>query len=170
MTHIISLLVNDTFNVLSRIVGLFTGRAFNIDSISVGEAEKRGHSRIIITTTGDERVIQQITMHLNNLVDVLEVENLTHAPLVQRELALIKVSATISNRSEILQIAAIFKANIVDISPTSLTFELTGKPDKVDAALSMLRPFGLLEVARTGTVALSRDSIPNDNFGAVTAG
>ena len=109
-------------------------------------------------------------MHLNNLVDVLEVENLTHAPLVQRELALIKVSATISNRSEILQIAAIFKANIVDISPTSLTFELTGKPDKVDAALSMLRPFGLLEVARTGTVALSRDSIPNDNFGAVTAG
>jgi acetolactate synthase-1/3 small subunit len=169
-THTISLTVVDTYNVLSRIVGLFTGRGFNISSITVGEGVTQGVSRITITTSGDARVIYQITMHLNNLVDVLTVEDLTHQAFVQRELALIKVSATITNRGEIVQIASIFKANIVDISPTSLTLEMTGKSDKLDAAIGMLRPFGLLEVARTGTVAMSRDSIQMTTSGTETAG
>ncbi len=169
-THTISLTVVDTYNVLSRIVGLFTGRGFNISSITVGEGVTHGVSRITITTSGDARVIYQITMHLNNLVDVLTVEDLTHQAFVQRELALIKVSATITNRGEIIQIASIFKANIVDISPTSLTLEMTGKSDKLDAAIGMLRPFGLLEVARTGTVAMSRDSIHMTTSGTETAG
>lgn len=169
-THTISLTVVDTYNVLSRIVGLFTGRGFSISSITVGEGVTPGVSRITITTSGDERVIYQITMHLNNLVDVLTVENLTYQAFIQRELALIKVSATITNRSEIVQIASIFKANIVDISPTSLTLELTGKSDKIDAAIGMLRPFGLLEVARTGVVAMGRDSIHMSTAGTETAG
>lgn len=170
MTHTISLSVVDTYNVLSRIVGLFTGRGFNISSISVGEGETPGVSRITLTTSGDERIIYQITMHLNNLVDVISVTDLTYKSFVERELALIKVSATISNRAEIVQIASIFRAKIVDICPTSLTLELTGKSDKIDASIAMLRPFGLLEVARTGTVALSRDSFEAQHFGAETAG
>jgi len=170
MTHTISLTVVDTYNVLSRIVGLFTGRGFNISSISVGEGVTPGVSRITISTSGDDKVIYQITMHLNNLVDVLTVEDLTYQSFVQRELALVKVSATITNRSEIIQIASIFKANIVDLSPTSLCLEMTGKSDKIDAAIGMLRPFGLLEVARTGTVAMSRDSILMNTIGTETAG
>lgn len=170
MTHTISLSVVDTYNVLSRIVGLFTGRGFNISSISVGEGETPGVSRITLTTSGDERVIYQITMHLNNLVDVLSVTDLTYRSFVERELCLIKVSATTENRSEIMQIASVFRAKIVDISPGSLTLELTGKSDKLDAAISMLRPFDLIEVARTGTIALSRDSYEMKDFGFETAG
>ncbi|MFQ5753614.1 MAG: acetolactate synthase small subunit [bacterium] len=157
MKHIISVLVQRNFNALFRIIGLFSGRGFNIDSISFGEGEEPGLARVTITTEGDDQIIEQITKQLHKLVDVIKVVNLTYEPFVERELALIKVASTLSNRAEIIQVVNIFRANIIDISPKTLTIEVTGKADKVDAALGMIRAFGLLEVARTGNVALKRE-------------
>ncbi|MEN9839341.1 MAG: acetolactate synthase small subunit [Bacteroidota bacterium] len=155
--HTISLIVSHGFNALSRIVGLFSGRGFVIDTITFGDAEVPGMARVTITTHGDKRIIEQITHQLEKLVDVVSVTDLTFGPFVARELALIKVEVTMENRSEIMQVANVFRAKIIDISPKSLTIELTGGKDKVDAAISMFRPFGLREVARTGSVALSRE-------------
>lgn len=155
--HTISVLVKHSFNALSRIVGLFSGRGFDIDSISFGEGQEPGLARITITTHGDEQIIEQINKQLHKLVDVLKVADLTYEPFVERELALVKVSATQSVRSEIMQIVNIFRAKIIDISPESMTVEVTGSQDKVDAALGMLRQFGMVEVARTGSVALKRE-------------
>lgn len=155
--HTISLIVSHGFNALSRIVGLFSGRGFTIDTITFGDAEVPGMARVTITTHGDQRIIEQIIRQLEKLVDVVTVNDLTFAPFVARELALIKVECTTDNRAEITQVANVFRAKIVDISPRSLTIEITGGKDKVDAAIGMFRPFGLREVARTGTVALSRE-------------
>jgi acetolactate synthase-1/3 small subunit len=155
--HIITLKVSNSFNALSRIAGLFSGRGFNIDSISIGESEQIGMARGTITTRGDDRIVEQITRQLEKLVDVEEVDELTHDPHVARELALIKVEAPADKRAEILQVANIFRAKIIDISPKSVTIEITGNKNKVDAAIGMFRPFGLLEVARTGMVALRRE-------------
>jgi len=140
-----------------RIAGLFSGRGFNIDSISVGSAEEPGLSRMTIVTHGDDKVIEQITKQLNKVVEVIKVIDLTGVSNVHRELALIKVHAPAEQRSEVLQIAGVFRANIVDISPKTVTIEATGSEDKVDAIISMLRPFGLKEIARTGRVALKRE-------------
>lgn len=157
MKHTISVSVQHSFNALSRIVGLFSGRGYKIDSISFGDGEEPGMARLTITSTGDDQVIEQITKHLHKLIDVIKVADLTYIPYVERDLALIKVNATQSNRAEIIQIVDIFRAKIIDITPKSLTIEVTGKKDKVDAAISMLKPFGVKEVARTGSVALKRE-------------
>ena len=155
--HTISLLVSHGFNALSRISGLFSGRGFSIDSISFGDAENPGMARVTITTQGDQRIIEQITRQLEKLVDVVSVQDLTFESFVERELSLIKVACTPENRAEIIQVANVFRAKIVDICPESLTIEVTGNRNKVDACISMFRPFGLLQVARTGSVALRRE-------------
>ncbi len=157
MKHTISLLVEQQFNALARIIGMFTGRGFEIDSICFGTAEEPGITRVTLTTSGDERIIEQITKQLHKLVDVIKVVDLTYEPYVERELALIKVSANQKNRLEIMQVVDVFRGTIIDISQNSLTIEITGKADKVNAATKMLDQFGLLEVARTGSVALKRE-------------
>lgn len=157
MKHTISITVQENFNALSRIVGLFSGRGFSISSISFGGAEEPGMARVTITAGGDEHIIEQIIKQLHKLVDVIKVSDLTYEPYVERELALVKVVSSPSTRGEIMQIVGIFRANIIDISPKTLTIEVTGKGDKVDAAIGMLRPFGIREVARTGSVALKRE-------------
>lgn len=155
--HLITIKVANSFNALSRIAGLFSGRGFSIDSISIGDCEEEQMARGTITTRGDARIVAQITRQLEKLVDVEIVEVLTHTPHVARELALIKVSAPHETRAEIIQVANIFRAKIIDISPQSVTIEITGNKNKVDAAIGMFRPFGLQEVARTGMVAMKRE-------------
>ncbi len=155
--HTISVLVEHNFNALSRIVGLFSGRGFEIDSISFGHGQEPGLARITITTRGDEQIIEQITKQLHKIIDVHKVTDLTYEPLVERELALIKVYAPPSARSEIMQIVNVFRAKIIDISPEKLTIEITGNQDKVNASMGMLRQFGIVEIARTGSVALRRE-------------
>jgi len=155
--HTISVLMSNSFNSLSRIVGLFSGRGFDIDSISFGTGQEPGLARVTITTHGDEQIIEQIAKQLHKIVDVLKVHDMTYEAYVERELALVKVNATKSTRSEIMQMVNVFRAKIIDISKDSLTVEVTGSEDKVNAAMGMLRQFGIVEVARTGTVALKRE-------------
>lgn len=157
MKHTISVYFQNNFNALSRIIGLFSGRGFNIDSVSFGEAKEPGMARMTITTEGDEQIIEQINNQLNKIVDVSKVTDLTYEPFVERELALVKVKSTPQTRSEIIEVVNVFRAKIIDISPTTLTIEVTGKEDKINAAIGMLRQFGLEEVARTGSVALKRE-------------
>lgn len=157
MNHTISVYFQNNFNALSRIIGLFSGRGFNIDSVSFGEAKEPGMARMTITTEGDEQIIGQINTQLGKIVDVVKVTDLTYEPFVERELALVKITSTPETRSDIIEVVNVFRAKIIDISPKSLTVEVTGKRDKVNAAIGMLRPFGLLEVARTGSVALERE-------------
>ena len=157
MKHTITLLAENSLGCLVRIAGLFSGRGYSIDTISLGRSEEDGYVRMTLVTHGDDRIIEQITKQLNRLIDVIKVVDLTDKPFVNRELALIKVGATPEVRSEIMQIVEVFRAKIVDISPKTLTIEATGSVDKIDAIISMLRPFGLREVARTGTVALKRE-------------
>lgn len=155
--HTISVLVDHNLNALARIIGIFSGRGFEIDSISFGTGQDPERARLTITTVGDERIIEQITKQLHKVIDVVKVTDLTYEPFVERELAIIKVNAGADSRSEIMQIAQVFRAKIIDISPNRVSVEVTGNKDKIDAAIGMMRPFGIREVARTGSVALSRE-------------
>lgn len=155
--HTISVLVNHSLNALSRILGMFSGRGFDIDSISFGTGEKPGLARITITTRGDQQIIEQITKQLHKVIDVVKVKDLTFESYIERELAIIKVTTTPATRSEIMQITQVFRAKIIDISQETLSIEVTGNKDKIDAAIEMMRPFGIKEVARTGSVALKRE-------------
>ena len=157
MKHTLSVQFQNRINAIPRMAGLFSGRGYNIESISFGHGEEPGISRATITTEGDEQIIEQIAKQLHKLVDVLKVVDLTYESFVERELALIKVHSTQSTRSEIMQVANIFRAKIIDISPKTLTIEITGKEDKVNAAIGMLRQYGIREVARTGIAALKRE-------------
>ena len=160
--HTISMVVENRFGVLARISGLFSGRGFNIDSIAVGEAAEPGTARMTIVTQGDEMIIEQIIKQLNRLVDVIRVVDLTGENFITRELALIKVNASQATRQELVQIADIFKAKIVDINQKTIMLEATGNEDKIDAIITMVRPFGVREIARTGRVALARESTSKD--------
>ncbi len=155
--HTISVLVENKFGALNRIVGLFSARGYNIDSISVGTSEDDSVARVTIVSKGDDDVIEQIIKQLNKLIDVTKVVDLTYEGFVERELILIKVSANRNSRSELMQISEIFRSKIVDISPRSLTIEATGNEKKVDAMIKMLSPFGIKEIARTGRAALKRE-------------
>ncbi len=155
--HTISVLVENKAGVLSHISGLFAGRGFNIDSLSVGETDDPTVSRMTIVVNGDDRTLEQVTKQLNRLIDVIKVVDLTNENFVERELALVKLKAGRSSRSEIMEIVDVFRAKIIDISPSTLTVEATGSVDKVDAIISMLKPFGVKEIARTGKVALARE-------------
>lgn len=157
MRHTLSVIFENSLNAIPRIVGLFSGRGYNITSISFGEGENPGMTRATITTQGDEQIIEQIAKQLHKLIDVVKVTDLTYEPFVERELALIKVQSTTATRAEIMQITDIFRGKIIDISPKTLTVEVTGKEDKIDAAISLLSPFGVREIARTGSVALKRE-------------
>jgi acetolactate synthase-1/3 small subunit len=154
--HIISVLVENQFGVLARISGLFSGKGYNIDSLCVAETPDPRFSRMTVVTHGDERVVEQIVKQLNRLIDVIRVIDLTDEPHVERELVLVKVAAEGPLRGEIIQVAEIFRARIVDVAPKSLTIETTGDEGKINAIFHMLRPYGIIEVVRTGKVALSR--------------
>ena len=154
--HIFSVLVENRFGVLARVVGLFSGRGFNIDSLNVAETDQPDVSHMTIVTHGDAQIIEQIYKHLNKLIDVIKVSNLTTENHVERELVLIKVYAEPHRRGEILQIVEIFRARTVDVSPTTLTIEVTGDEGKLKAAIDMLHPYGIRELARTGKIAIMR--------------
>ena len=156
MRHTISVLVENKFGVLARVSGLFSGRGYNIDSLNVAETEDPTVSRMTIVARGDDRILEQIMKQLNRLIDVIKVTDVTSEPHVERELVLIKVSALAKNRSEIIQIADIFRANIVDVSHETLIIAVTGDEDKIAAMINMLRPYGIKEIARSGQVAISR--------------
>ena len=155
-THTISVLVENEFGVLSRVASLFSGRGFNIDSLNVAPTNEDGMSRITIVTRGDENILEQITKQLNKLIDVIKVIDFTDGSCIERELALVKVSAEDQDRAEVLRIVDIFRAKIIDVTPKSYTIEATGNPAKVDAILELLRPLGLKELVRTGSVAIGR--------------
>ena len=154
--HVISVLVENRFGVLARIASLFSGRGFNIDSLTVAETEEPDVSRMTIVSTGDEQIIEQITKQLNKLIDVIKVSDLTGSQYIERELALIKVDAENQARGEIIQIVDIFRAHIVDVSPTTLTIETTGDEEKLKAIVDILRPYGIQEIVRTGKIAMLR--------------
>lgn len=156
MKHTIGVLVENHFGVLARVSGLFSARGFNIDSLAVGETEDSAVSRMTIVAHGDDRVVDQIMKQLNKLIDVVKVVNLTHEDLIDRELLLVKVLAPASTRSEVMQIVNTFRAKIVDVNSKTLAIEVTGGESKIDAMLELLRPYGVLEVVRTGLVAMSR--------------
>ena len=157
--HTISALVENHFGVLCNVAGLFSSRGFNIDSLSVGETEDPSISRMTIVVQGDKSVLEQVVKQLNRLIEVIRVIDITQGKFVERELVLIKVKADTSTRAEIIQIAEVFRTNIVDVSPRSMTIEVTGSNDKIQAIISMLSSYGIEEIARTGTVALLRDSV-----------
>ncbi|MCL5021003.1 MAG: acetolactate synthase small subunit [Bacteroidetes bacterium] len=155
--HTISISVENKFGALNRIIGLFSARGYNIDSISVGTSEDDSVARVTIVSKGDDDVIEQIIKQLNKLIDVTKVVDLTYESFVERELILVKVSASRNSRSELMQISEIFRSKIIDISPRSITIEATGSEQKVNAMIKMLEPFGIKEIARTGRVALKRE-------------
>ncbi|MDD2500713.1 MAG: acetolactate synthase small subunit [Geobacter sp.] len=156
MQHTISVVVENEFGVLARVSGLFSGRGFNIESLSVAPTSDESLSRITIVTSGDEAVLEQITKQLNKLVDVIKVLDFSEDNAIERELALIKVSAEDESRAEVLRIVDIFRAKIIDVTPKSYTIEATGSPIKINAILDLLRPLGLKELVRTGSVAIGR--------------
>ena len=156
MKHTISVLVENEFGVLTRVASLFSGRGFNIDSLSVAPTNEEGMSRMTIVTRGDENILEQITKQLNKLIDVIKVIDFTEGSAIDRELALVKVTAEDENRAEVLRIVDIFRAKIIDVTPKSYTIEATGSPLKIDAILELLRPLGLKELVRTGAVAIGR--------------
>nr|YP_010196740.1 acetohydroxyacid synthetase small subunit [Gracilaria cliftonii]UAD84544.1 acetohydroxyacid synthetase small subunit [Gracilaria cliftonii] len=161
MKHTLSVLVEDEAGVLSRIAGLFARRGFNIESLAVGPAEKEGVSRITMIVNGDNRTIEQLTKQLYKLVNILKVQNITDIPSVERELVLIKIHALLENRSSILEIAHIFRAKVVDMANEYLILEVTGDPGKMVALENLLQQYGIIEIARTGTIALVRTSKVN---------
>lgn len=156
MRHTVSVLVENEFGVLTRVAGLFSGRGFNIESLSVAPTLDPSISRMTIVTSGDDKVIEQINKQLNKLITTIKIIDFTDQEHVERELALIKVTAVEDVRAEILRIADIFRAKVIDVTPRSYTVEITGNPEKVDALIELLRPIGIKEIVRTGPVVLGR--------------
>ena len=157
--HTLSVLVENKAGVLSRVTGLFSRRGFNIESLAVGPCEIPGMSRITIVVIADDSKIEQITKQLNKLIDVIKVSDMTGNPRVERELALIKVTAEVgTSRAEIMQIAEIFRAQIVDVSPKSLVLQVIGNTQKIEAMVTLLRQYGVKEFVRTGTIGILRGS------------
>jgi acetolactate synthase-1/3 small subunit len=154
--HVLSILVENRPGVLARVAGLFSRRGFNIDTLAVGPTDDPNISRITLTLDGAVHPIDQVTKQLHKLINVLKIRDMEPDETVAREMALFKVSAAVENRAEIVQFAEIFRAKIVDVSRRALIVEVTGSHDKIEAFESMLRPHGLLEMVRTGEVALAR--------------
>lgn len=164
MKHTLSVLVQDESGVLTRIAGLFARRGFNIESLAVGPAEEAGISRITMVVPGDDQVIEQLAKQLYKLINVLAVKDITETPSVERELMLMKVSASSANRAEVVGLAQLFRARVVDVSKEALTLEVVGDPGKLVAIEKMLQPFGIQEIARTGKIALTRESGVNTEY------
>jgi acetolactate synthase-1/3 small subunit len=154
--HTLSVLVEDKPGVLTRVAGLFSARGFNIDSLAVGPTSDDGLSRMTIVVQVDRKPLEQVTKQLNKLINVIKI--LEHEPgeAVERELMLVKVRANGDDRPRVMEIATVFRANIVDVTRGTLTLEATGKPDKLEALLDLLADFGVIELSRTGRIALAR--------------
>lgn len=157
-THTLSVLVENKPGVLARISGLFARRGFNIDSLAVGETDDPAVSRMTIVVAADGKPLEQVTKQLHKLINVLRIAELPHDGSVERELALVKVAVPAGSRAEILEIVEIFRAKVIDVDTEAMVVEATGTPDKVVALGKLLEPFGILEIARTGIVALARGS------------
>jgi acetolactate synthase-1/3 small subunit len=156
-THIISALVLHKPGVLQRVSGLFTRRGFNIETITVGTSENKNLARMTIISKGDEKVLEQITKQLNKLIDVIKVRDLDPDITVKRELCLIKVhTATEKARAEVIQYTNIFRGRVIDVNPETLTVEITGDPEKIEAMIDLVSNFGIKEIARTGPTAITR--------------
>ena len=156
MKHIISVMVENKSGVLAKVAGLFSRRGFNIDSLAVGPTDNRSISRITIVVNAENHSIEQITKQLYKLINVIKIQELDPLNIVERELVLIKVSADSKTRPEILEIVSIFRANIVDVGKKSLMVEITGSNRKIKALEDLLKPFGILELVRTGKIACTR--------------
>ncbi len=159
MRHTISVLVENKFGVLSRVSGLFSGRGFNIESLSVGETIDRSVSLMTIVTTGDDQIVEQITKQLNKLIDVIKVVDFMDVDHVEREMVLIKVAPRKNDKSEFLKLAEIFRGRIVDSGPATFTVEITGDEKKIAAFIELVRPYGIKEFVRTGKVAIAREGV-----------
>ncbi len=157
MEHIISLTLENKFGALSRVAGLFSGRGFNIESLSVAPTLDPSVSMMTIVTNGDDRIIEQIMKQLNKVIDVIKVVDISENEFVERETALIKVHTRAEDRAEALRIVDIFRANVLDSSPTSYTIEITGDVRKVQAMIHLLQPLGIKELVRTGRIAIGRE-------------
>jgi acetolactate synthase-1/3 small subunit len=158
MIHTISVLVDNHFGVLARISGLFSARGYNIESLCVGITEDPTISRMTVVVQGDGNILEQIINQLNKVVEVIEVIDLTKFDHVERELVLVKIDTDTKKRTELLEIANIFRAKVVDVSPEATSIEATGSVDKIRAFIDMIRPFGIQELARTGSIALARSN------------
>ena len=156
MRHTLSVLVENKFGVLTRISGLFSGRGFNIDTLNVAPTQDPTQSRMTIVVKGDDTVLEQVTKQLNKLVDIIKVQDFQDGEYVDRELVLVKVSADTKSRPEVMQICDIFRAKIVNVAHKDVIIEITGDEGKVAAFLGLVEPFGILELARTGQLALKR--------------
>ena len=156
MRHTISVLVENKSGVLTRIAGLFSGRGYNIDTLNVAPTHEANTSRMTIVTRGDDATVDQIVKQLQKLVDVLEVQDFKDDGFIDRELVLVKVGVNSDTRAEVMQITDIFRAKIVDVQPASLTVEITGNESKVEKFLGLMKSFGILDITRTGRVALAR--------------
>lgn len=159
MNRVLTVLVNNRMGVLNRITGLFLKRGFNIQSITVGPTETDVVSRMTIVIDGsDERVVEQVIKQLHKQIDVLKVMDITEQAIVARELLLVKVNSAVQNRSELMTLVEPFRAAVIDVGRESVTISATGRPDKIDALIALLRPYGIRELARTGMTAFPRDS------------
>lgn len=157
MKHTIAILVEDQPGVMSRVAGLFTRRGFNIESIAVGHSETAGISRMTIIVSGDQKILEQVTKQLNKLIDVIRVRDIPSHNIIERELVLVKVHTdSLSVRAEIIQLVEIFKAKVVFVERKTVTIELSGDEEKVSGFLKLLEPFGIIEIVRTGRIAIAR--------------
>ena len=154
--HVLSVLVENRAGTLSRVSGLFSRRGFNIDSLTVGETENPALSRMTIMVSGDDSILEQIIKQLDKLVDVVAIRELAESSNIRREIMLVKIEADEKTRPAIVEVAAIFRSRVVDISPETITLEATGSTEKIDGLIQLVRPYGILEMARTGSVALER--------------
>ena len=159
MRHTISALVENKFGVLSRVSGLFSGRGFNIESLSVGETTDPAVSLMTIVTTGDDQIIEQITKQLNKLIDIIKVVDYMDVDHVERELVLIKVAPKKNDKTEFLKLSEIFRGRIIDSGAVSFTVEITGNEKKIAAFIELIKPFGIKEFVRTGKVAIAREGL-----------
>lgn len=159
MEHIISVMVENKFGVLSRVAGLFSGRGFNIDSLSVGPTIDPTVSMMTLVTHGDDRIVEQIIKQLNKLIDVIKVVDLNEGAFVARETVLIKINAKGEDRAEALRITDIFRARVIDSTPTTYTIEITGDTNKIEAIINLLKPLGIKDLVRTGRIAIAREEI-----------
>ena len=156
MRHVISILVENKVGVLARITGLISGRGFNIDSLAVGETENPALSRITLVVRGDEAILEQVRKQIGKVIDVIKVVDFTSEKFVERDLMLIRVNVAAGKRGEIIEIIDIFRGKIVDVGQKDLVIEIAGTEEKLDALLNLLRPYGIKELVRTGSIAIAR--------------
>jgi acetolactate synthase I/III small subunit len=156
MRHVISILVENKVGVLARITGLISGRGFNIDSLAVGETENPALSRITLVVRGDEAILEQVRKQIGKVIDVIKVVDFTNEEFVERDLMLIRVNVPAGKRGEIIEIIDIFRGKIVDVGQKDLVIEIAGTEEKLDALLNLLRPYGIKELVRTGSIAIAR--------------